>query len=142
MKRLALLLCLCALPLWAGPPTPTPGTSNTNLLGLCSSLSSASCSMSTGWTIQETTSTPNLIDPNGANAAFQITVTEGTSSRTLQLSDVITLDGMIASGTDIESIFLSIQKGDGQGGYTTVASAAVGALPMPAAVLMCPARWS
>lgn len=109
-------LLLLALPVHADPA----------LLGLCSELGTTSCAAQTGWSLQESALTPTLTDPNGANASFQIVVTEGATTTSLALSDTLSLDGMIASGTDILGIFFSIQKGNAQGAYVTVASAALG----------------
>jgi choice-of-anchor A domain-containing protein len=95
-------------------------------LGICSTLTSARCTLSTSWSVQETATTPQLTNPANAAAGFQIVVTEGQSARTLTASDVLALDGLIQSGTRIGAIFVSVQKGDGAGGFTTVASAAVG----------------
>ncbi len=122
MTRARTLFALLAFGLFAALPAAADST----LLGLCSEVENAQCDTRTAWSVQDQALTPQLNNPDNSNAAYQITVTEGPTSRVLKVSDVITLNGMMASGTEIAAIFLSIQKGNGSGGYTTVASAAIG----------------
>jgi len=99
------------------------------LLGICSVVPVSSCEQTTGWQIEETAATPSLTDPQSANAAFQIVVTEGATKSVLSLTDVVTLTGLISSGTNVASIALSVQKRNPDtGAFTTIASAGVGDL--------------
>lgn len=101
------------------------------LLGLCASTQGARCETAATWTVQETALTPELSNPRGAPAVFQLVVTEGPSTPALSLTEVVTLSGLFESGTRIAAIYLGVQKGDGLGGFTTVASAAVGDTSQP-----------
>ena len=114
----ACLALACAL-------SSTAGSAQT-LLGLCSTSSSAECVTSTAWSVAESAAPSLLNNPNESPATFDIVVTEGASSRALELDDTLTLDGLLQSGTEVTAIFLSVQKADGSGGYTTVGSAVVG----------------
>jgi choice-of-anchor A domain-containing protein len=106
--------------------TTSSGGNGTGQMALCSQVTGVSCTTGTQWTVSESSTTPVLTNPSNATAAFQLVVTEGVTARSLKFSDVLTLDGLLQSGTRIAAIYLSVQKGDGQGGFTTVASAAVG----------------
>ena len=101
------------------------------LLGICSSTESARCETTATWTVQETALTPLLQNPQGAPAVFQLVLTEGASTPGLLLTEVLTLSGLSEAGTKVRAIYLGVQKGDGLGGFTTVASAAVGDTSQP-----------
>ena len=114
----ALLLATAAL----------PSRADDVLLGLCSVVGDARCTAATSWSVGETALTPLLTSPIAARAAYSITVTEGATSRVLTATDVITLSGLVPSGTHVAALYLGVQRADGDGLYTTVATAAVGDL--------------
>ncbi len=111
--------------LGAGLLAATPAHADSSLLGLCAE-TQAQCATSTQWSVQETASPSQLNNPSNAPVTFEIAVTEGATQRTLFISDRLTLDGLLQSGTAIDAIFLSVQKSDGAGGYNTIGSAVVG----------------
>ena len=132
-RWLALALLLAPLALRAGPPEPG-GDESSPLLGICSAVTQASCGAQTQWSVAESPSTPSLNNPNHAGASFTAQITEGATTRTLQLDAAVTLDGLIASGTNVDAIFLSLQRWNGAG-YVTVASAVTGD---PSSACGCP----
>lgn len=99
-----------------------------DLIGLCSAVENAHCATTTSFAVQEAALTPTLVSPLAAPAQYQITVTEGATAQVLTLTDVLTLDGLIATGTNVTAIVASVQKLTADGYYTTVASVAAGDL--------------
>lgn len=96
------------------------------LLGLCSSVGSSHCTATTAFTVAKTALTPTLVNPSQAVASYQVTVTEGATTRSISLTDVLTLDGLSPSGNEVTAIFLGVQKSDGAGGWATLASGVLG----------------
>ena len=98
------------------------------ILGVCQDLlgDQTSCAVRTAWSVDKTTSTPEFVAPDGGLAKFTITVTEGETSYSLGIGAVVTLTGLIPEGTQVRGLVVSVQKGNGQGGFTTVASGGFG----------------
>ena len=119
MKR-ALLAALCCL--------AAPALGDPQILGMCGSIEDARCLTATSWSVQKTALTPHLVAPKNTPAQFSIAVTEGATSQSLTADGAVTLTGLIQTGTVVRGVVVSLQKGDGQGGWTTVASGGTGDL--------------
>ncbi|MCA9518878.1 MAG: hypothetical protein KC635_28275, partial [Myxococcales bacterium] len=98
------------------------------LLQICQRLlgDDTTCEAVTAWGVDKVADTPTLQAPQNAAATYTITVTEGETHYALGLSTVLTLTGLMPEGTRVRGLVASIQKGDGQGHYATVASGGFG----------------
>lgn len=119
--------CAQGVPCVAGACQQSPGTTvPPPLLGVCSALVEARCTSTSGWSVAQTTTTPHLISPASAPVDFTVTVTEGPTRHSLDARAGVRLSGMSPSGTQVRGVVVSLQKGDGAGGFTTIASTAAG----------------
>ena len=122
MKRLlpiALALATVAAPSLAGAELPH--------LGVCQYLlgDETQCDVDTTWSVKKEATPSYLLEPHGAPLGYTVTVTEGDTRYSLQIGTLVELTGIIAGGTRVRGLIISLQRGV-EGGYTTVASARYG----------------
>jgi len=122
LKRL-LLITAASLAFLAGPAA----AEELPHMGVCQELlgDETQCDVDTTWSVQKTAIPEYLLEPNGDQVGYTVTITEGETRYTLQIGTLIELTGLIADGTQVRGLIISLQKGV-EGGYTTVASARYG----------------
>jgi hypothetical protein len=122
LKRLfPIALALVAL---AAPPAAAEDVPH---LGVCQELlgDETQCEVDTTWGVKKDPLPDYLLEPRGDAIGYTVTITEGETRYTLHIGTLVELVGVIAEGTRVRGLIVSLQKGV-EGGYTTVASARYG----------------
>ncbi|TNF26340.1 MAG: hypothetical protein EP329_21415 [Deltaproteobacteria bacterium] len=122
MKRL-LSIAIALVALFAAPAA----AEDLGHMGVCQDLlgDETACDVDTTWAVRKDPIPDYLLEPHGDQVAYTVTVTEGETRYTLHIGTLIELTGLIADGTQVRGLIISLQKGV-EGGYTTVASARYG----------------
>ncbi|MCC6621074.1 MAG: hypothetical protein IT385_07450 [Deltaproteobacteria bacterium] len=108
-----------------------PNTDGRRMLGICQRVLGedlASCVARTAFSVTKTIDQELLEQPNRQAVAYVVRVVEGNTRYALSMTSLVTLTGLASEGTVVNGLVASLQKrSPGDEGFTTVASALVGA---------------